>query len=241
MGQGSRLIGPGPSRIAESVVAIFVPPICREEVLGDLHERFRSPLQYAMDALRTIPLVILSRMRRTADPQLLLIEASILYLSLLADAWLTGGAILREEGGLLRLAIPACTATLGLLVDDTYAKSDRRSAVQLVRGPIVGLMLTMAAQELLRIGNSSLALTRSLVFYGCAIGALLACAVRMSLQPASNGLQGAGGPVQWLNRPSGDHAKGNSDPGVSKQAFIVLAIVIAGILVAFLFAYQRFI
>ena len=31
-----------PSKTAEAIVALFLPPACREEVLGDLHERYRS-------------------------------------------------------------------------------------------------------------------------------------------------------------------------------------------------------
>ncbi len=53
-----------PSKTAEAIVAIFLPPACREEVLGDLHERYRSPGQYALDAIRTVPLVIYSRIIR---------------------------------------------------------------------------------------------------------------------------------------------------------------------------------
>src|ERR1044071_4232806 len=72
MGEGDRLMRRTPSRFAETVVAIFVPPGRREEVLGDLYERFHSPLRYAADALHTVPLVILSKMRRITDPQVLL-------------------------------------------------------------------------------------------------------------------------------------------------------------------------
>jgi hypothetical protein len=64
-------MSPGPSKIVEAIVAALVPPACREEVLGDLHERFKSPLQYFFEAVCTVQLVILSRMRRTADPQVL--------------------------------------------------------------------------------------------------------------------------------------------------------------------------
>jgi hypothetical protein len=71
----------GPSRTAEGIIAAIVPPACREEVVGDLHERYRSQGRYALDALRTVPLVIVSRIRRTADPQILVIQAFVLYLS----------------------------------------------------------------------------------------------------------------------------------------------------------------
>jgi hypothetical protein len=78
----------GLSKTAEAIVAGFVPPASREEVLGDLHERYRSPRQYGVDALCTVPLVILSRIRRTADPQMLLIQAFALYVSFLGAAYL---------------------------------------------------------------------------------------------------------------------------------------------------------
>jgi hypothetical protein len=81
----------GPSKIAEAIVSVLIPPACREEVIGDLHERFKSSSQYAVDALRTVPLVIISRIRRTADPQMLLIQAFALYMSFLGAAWLKGG------------------------------------------------------------------------------------------------------------------------------------------------------
>jgi hypothetical protein len=116
-----------PSKPAETVVAFFIPPACREEVLGDLYERYRSPRQYGFDALRTIPLVIVSRMRRTADPQALVIQAFALYSSFLGAAWLTEGALPREQWGFLRLAIPAGIAMLGLILEDTYARPGRRS------------------------------------------------------------------------------------------------------------------
>ena len=52
-----------------------MPPACREEVLGDFCERYRSPAQYAFDAVFTVPLVISSRIRRTSDPQIVLIQS----------------------------------------------------------------------------------------------------------------------------------------------------------------------
>jgi hypothetical protein len=96
----------GPSK-SPSVVAVLVPPACRA-VPGDLHERFRSPLQYTSDVCPR-SLVIISRMRRTADPQS--DTAFALYMSFL------GGMVQRwavyEQWGLLRLAIPAAMAMLG--------------------------------------------------------------------------------------------------------------------------------
>jgi hypothetical protein len=56
---------PGPPKWMERVVGFVLPSDYREQVLGDLHERYRNPAQYAWDALRTVPLVIWSHTHRT--------------------------------------------------------------------------------------------------------------------------------------------------------------------------------
>jgi hypothetical protein len=89
-------MGSGPSKTAEAIVGTLIPPVCREEVLGDLHERYISPRKYVLEALRTIPLVIVSRIRRTADPQVLLMQAFAWYVSFLGAAWLRDRAFLNE-------------------------------------------------------------------------------------------------------------------------------------------------
>jgi glucose-6-phosphate-specific signal transduction histidine kinase len=50
----------------ESVVGLLVPPLAREHVLGDLAERYVSPGRYLLDALRTVPAVVISQIRRTS-------------------------------------------------------------------------------------------------------------------------------------------------------------------------------
>ncbi len=134
----------GPSKAAETIVGILTPPACREEVLGDLYERYRSPLQYGFDALGTVPLVILSRIRRTADPQVLVMQAFALYLSFLTAARFEDESLLQAQWGLLRLAIPPGMTLLGLVLEDAYATPGQRSAPGLVRGPLIGLGLALA-------------------------------------------------------------------------------------------------
>ena len=101
----------GPSKIAETIVGVFVPPACREEVLGDLYERYRSAGRYGLDAARTVPLVIASRIRRTANAQVLPMQAFALYEAFLGAAWFTNRAFLSERWGLPRLAIPTAIRT----------------------------------------------------------------------------------------------------------------------------------
>ena len=214
----------GPSKIAEAIVAVFVPPACREEVVGDLHERYSSPGQYCLDALRTVPLVIISRMRRTADPQVFLMQAFVWYASFLGAAWLKDGAFLTEQWGLVRLAIPVAMAMLGLILDDTYAKPGRRSPLKLSRGPALALGLALASQGMFRISNPGLAVPSWVAVYGCVASFLLSSAVRMLFPPVSDQLQGINVPAHWLKR-SGE-SLGNLE--ISTRILKIFGVLIAG-------------
>lgn len=55
-----------PPVVIESIVGLFVPPLTREHVLGDLAERYKSLGQYALDVLRTVPVIVISQIRRTS-------------------------------------------------------------------------------------------------------------------------------------------------------------------------------
>lgn len=57
---------PRPPAGMESAVGLFVPPVAREHVLGDLAERYTSPGRYLLDALRAVPAVVISQIRRTS-------------------------------------------------------------------------------------------------------------------------------------------------------------------------------
>ncbi|MBS1854164.1 MAG: ATP-dependent metallopeptidase FtsH/Yme1/Tma family protein [Acidobacteria bacterium] len=166
-------------------MALLLPPACREEVLGDLHERFRSPAAYALDALRTVPLVILSRIRRTADPGILLMQALALYLAFLAAARLAAPSLIQDQLGLPRLAFPAVMALLGLILDDAYARPGPRSGLHLMRGPVLGAALALlVSQE---------TLPRWVALEGCALALVFSGAIRLWFPPLA---MRAAGPKQ---------------------------------------------
>jgi hypothetical protein len=169
----------GPPKTVEALVAVLVPPACREEVLGDLHERYRSTRQYGLDAASTVPVIILSRIQRTADSQALLIQAFAFYVSFLFAAWLNGAALLRDEWGLVRLAAPAAVAMVGVLLADAYASPRSRPSPKLSLGPILGAGLALLSQGLLWLFSPDLALPRWTLFFGCGAGLLLSSAVRI--------------------------------------------------------------
>ena len=220
----------GPSKTAEAVLAVLLPPACREEVLGDLHEQYSSPTQYAFDALRTVPLVIVSRIRRTADLQVLLIQAFALYLSFVGSAWFKDEALLREPWGFLRLAIPAGTALLGLVVADAYAKPGRRSLPGLAT--LFGLAFAAVSQSVLWAANPELAVPRWIMFAGCAMSLLLSSAIRMSFPSTADQLQGANEPALWLKQSGGPAGTSQGLILVLKSVVAIIAVAIASAWVA---------
>ena len=106
---------------------MLIPPACREEVLGDLQERYRTPLQYLADLVSLLPFLVLRRILRTTDLQLLLTDALLVYGSFLAAAWYKDR--LADGSGLLHLAIPAGLTLLYLVFKDAFAGSRLTSFV----------------------------------------------------------------------------------------------------------------
>jgi len=224
-------MGSRPPKRIEAIVAALLPSTCREEVLGDLHERYRSPAQYSLDAVLAVPPVIISKIRRTADPQVLLIQAFALYASFLSAAWLSGGALLRDDWGLLRLAAPAAMTLLGVMLDDAYAKPARRSRLQLARGPVVGAGLALASQGIFWISSPDLAVPRWIFCYGCAAGLLLSSAVRMLFPPAAGQLQQVSAPALWI-KPSGGSP--GIPPGIVEALRVAAIVIVMAIVSAWL-------
>jgi len=131
---------PQPPAALERVAGLFLPPACREEVLGDLCERYQTPVQYIGLALMTVPFVILSRIRRTTDAQVLLMEALLLYASFLIAAMYTDDSILTRPWGLLQLAVPAVIALAVIVLDDAWAPGER-PPMKLIPAIIAGIVL----------------------------------------------------------------------------------------------------
>jgi hypothetical protein len=167
-------------RAIRALIALLLPPACREEVLGDLQERYATSGGFCIDAMRTVPHVIASRIRRTADPQLLLMHAIALYLCYYAAGWFMDRALLRETWGLARPAIPALLVLLVLLLEDAYSKPGPRSRLQLARGPLIAFGFVFLAQSL----------PSRIVLVGSALSLPLTLALRLLFSPQSTSRQG---------------------------------------------------
>jgi hypothetical protein len=134
---------------------------------------------------------------------------------------------LRDQLGHLRLAIPAVMVMLGLILDDVYANSGRRPAVSLARGPVLGVVLAWASQEILATGGTNVALPRWTMIYGCGMGLLLSSAVRMLFPPAAGQLQGVSAPAHWLTRGRGSEGNPQGRHGVLKGIFLIVTVAVA--------------
>ena len=111
----------GPPLALERAVLWLVPPQVREEVAGDLWERYRSPLGYLFDLVRALPYVVASQIRRATDPALFMLIAFTLVAAL--------GA-LEPERGEIGIPIPwralaaALPCIVALLLRDAYRRND---------------------------------------------------------------------------------------------------------------------
>jgi hypothetical protein len=140
--------------------------------------------------------------------------------------------VLREQLGLLRLAIPTAMAMLGLILDDTYAKPGRRSALNFTRGPLLGLTLALASQGVFWISNPDLAIPRWITFYGCVMSLLLSSAARMLFPPVTDQLLGANAPGFWLKQAEESRGNPQGISRVLKGISAIVALVILGTWIA---------
>lgn len=179
------LIPPGPPKILEDLAKILIPPACREEVLGDLYERYKSPAQYLGDLVSTLPFVILSRVMRITDIRLLVMDALVVYGSFLAAAWYVTRRLVTQEGGLVRLTIPSGLTLLGLLISEAFTPPLTRPASDWIRsyGVKLGVVALCKLSGLATVAD----------FYGLVLSLMLVSAARLMFAPDTRQPQGAGG------------------------------------------------
>jgi len=178
-----------PPRKLEAIVGFFLPPACREEVLGDLHERYTGRVQYTFLAMRVVPCVILSRIRRTAEAQVLLMEALLIYASYLTAAWYTERTLLIDQWGFYRLAIPAVLAVAFMMLEDAWAPVRDRSPLRVTGEVAMGTLFAF----LLMVRR----LPDTLNLVGASASLLLVSVVRMLFRPEVDKPQAATGPAAW--------------------------------------------
>jgi len=130
----------------EALIQALLPPTVREEIAGDLRERYRSPTQYLCEALSLLPALWLSQIRRGSSPFMLGLQAFILF------ACLGGFAIENIHPPLwARAAIPSLAALLGLTMRDIYRASDHPTIKSGLGDAAVALACAVLAEFALAI------------------------------------------------------------------------------------------
>jgi hypothetical protein len=176
---------PGPSKKLEAFVGLWIPPACREEVLGDLYEKYTGPWQYIALAMCVVPFVILSRIRRTTDVLILLTEALLIYGSFLAAAWYTDRTLLTDRRELLRLVIPTVLNLIVIILERVWNFRTRWWHRRLVNAALFSIGIAFKN------------------FPGECLSMILVPAVEFLFRAGIDMPQSAAGPALWLNQRTG--------------------------------------
>ncbi len=183
----------GPPKIIETLIGWLIPPASREEVLGDLRERYENPARYMAEAAQTVPCVIYSRIRRTSDPVVALMQGVSMYTAfVMAASWLDRALIL-DERGFLRLAVPPCVALATLTLADAYSNPKRRWPLK----PLFGVILAIAAALACEAWLDRWRLPVNVLAWGAGMSALLASTIRLMFPPITDRPQAANMPAFW--------------------------------------------
>jgi hypothetical protein len=164
----------------EAIVTFLIPPACREGVAGDLRERNLSDSDYLAEAVVTVPMVVWSRIRRTTDARVLLLEGLILYACFLFFAR-GAGTFMLKEWAFVRLAVPVIVALWVLVLVDAYAAGPKRSPLYPVRDAVLGLM----------VAGLTWSVPVRVMLMGGGMSVLLVSALRMLFPPDENRPRGA--------------------------------------------------
>jgi hypothetical protein len=175
----------GTAEMIQRTLALLIPPACREEVLGDLHQRSAG----VAERLHTTLYAILSRVRRTSDPVVLLMEGLALYTAFVVVALWIDPALLSDASGMARLAIPPAAMLIILMLADAYSDPKKRWVYK----PLLGVVLGSAAAA--AVGST--ALPRSVLLLGTAFGALLILPIRTAFPPVTERPQSITGAALW--------------------------------------------
>jgi hypothetical protein len=181
-----------PSRIIEVLTGWLIPCACRQEVLGDMRERYLGLGRYLLEASHVIPCVIYSRIRRTTDPVVTLMEAVSLYTAFLMAAWWLDRRVLLDHRGALRLAVAPSIFLLAAIIGDAYSNPKRLWYLKPLIAPSAGFALAWIAQYLF----TQWALPVAVFAWGSSMSWILVSTLRLMYSPTGRP-QAARMPAHW--------------------------------------------
>jgi hypothetical protein len=183
----------GPSKVAETIAGYLLPPACREEILGDMRERYRSRFGYFLEALHEVPCVIYSRICRTTDAVVALMEAASMYTAFVIAAKCVDVTLLSAQSGFARLAIPPMVVLAVMSVADAYSDPQRRRPLRPLFAPTLGFAVAYFEQLMYRQWS----LPMSVFAWGSGTGLLLVSTLRLIFPPIADRPQAANVPAFW--------------------------------------------
>ncbi len=184
---------PGPSKVTEIIAGWLVPPACREEILGDMRERYRSGLGYFLEAVHVIPCVIYSRICRTTDNVVALMQAASMYTAFVIAAKCSDPALILDESGFAGLAIPPVIVLATMSLADAYSNPQKRWPLKLLIAPTIGFAVAWIEQSMYRHWS----LPASVFAWGSATGLILISTLRLAFPPITDRPQASNTPAFW--------------------------------------------
>jgi hypothetical protein len=219
-----------PSKLLENLFRLLLPPASREHVLGDLQERHTSPKSYAVEALSVLGPVIISRIRRTTDMQVFLMETLTVYLSFAAAGLYLGEQnFLYHQAGFVRLAIPTSVAVVSLLFCNAYSSPERKSFITPILQSAGSLSLAFLGQALIFDTFPSFAVPFQALLYGSLLSVLLVSPLRILFPPVHR-LEKFAHPPQ--SQPLHPASKLQRIPKFNLALIVVAALLAAALLLA---------
>jgi hypothetical protein len=135
----------GPPERLEWLVQILIPPAAREAVAGDLRELYRSPPQYIAMAARTIPFVLVSHIRRNANPPVLAIQGFFIACCLMAASFVPAS----PAGWIVAVIVSVCVLSAMLLAEVYHGQNTPTSKHAIFETVMVAaLILAFTLKEL---------------------------------------------------------------------------------------------
>jgi hypothetical protein len=167
-----------PPKLIEEIAGMLIPPACREHVLGDWYERYRSRSQYVFDAIATLPLIIASQIRRTFRIELFLAEACALYIAFACVSFWGGPGYLYDRGVLLPLGIVIGLVLFVFTLCDAYTDPQDQSRNTIYRDTALAITFAYFGQGAIGLFSPGRALPAWLILSGTALSFPMLVVVR---------------------------------------------------------------
>ena len=151
-----------PPALADAIVRALIPPACREAVIGDLWERYTSTAAYVAEALRALPFLVVSRIRRTTNAPMIALAFLMLFASFGGSPRLWPNAV-----------VPALAVLAAFLLRDAYQDLSLSTTRRAIGDGVAVAVCAVATQAVLAVTRPELLLTR----WGALTGSLTCLAL----------------------------------------------------------------